>query len=82
MHITPQAREELLNRFTYHAPFGDQAERYGKIRDAARSLAELILANTPQSREQTLSINALDQAVFLANASIARNEKPGDQVRE
>jgi hypothetical protein len=66
--------KDLQNRFTYHAPKEGQPERYVLIRDAARQLAELITENTPASREQSLALTKLEESVFWANASIARNE--------
>ena len=65
---------ELTKRFTYHAPKGDQAERYADLRDRAHNLANAIVNFTPASREQSLAITALEEAVFWANAAIARNE--------
>ena len=65
----------LNNNFTYHPPFGDQVSRYQVIRDAAKKFAELILSDTPDSREQSLALTNLEQAVFWANAAIARNEQ-------
>lgn len=75
----PMARvtiEDLRNRFTYHPPFGNQAERYGMIRDKALELAEVILVQTPASREQSSAFTRLEEAIMHANASIARNEQP------
>ena len=66
----------LLNNFTYHPPFGDQPQRYIKLRDAAKTVAELFLELCPSSRERSLAMTNLEQAVFWANAAIARNEKP------
>jgi hypothetical protein len=66
----------LETNFTYHAPFGDQPERYNQLRSQARSLADTILNLTPQSREQSLALTNLEQAIFWANAAIARNESP------
>ena len=63
---------ELNNRFTYHAPKPGQPEIYTAIRDKAKELAELINANTPESRELALSITALEESVMWANAGIAR----------
>jgi hypothetical protein len=64
----------LTNRFMHHVPKGDQASRYEKIQaillDAACRCVEL----TPCSAEQTRAVNALDEAMMLFNASIARNE--------
>lgn len=67
--------EELDNNFTYHAPFGDQPQRYEAIRAEAKKLAAFIVANTPPSREQSVALTNLEQSVFWANAAIARNEK-------
>lgn len=68
---------ELDIRFTYHAPVRDQAARYEGMRAAAKQLAEHIVTVTPESREQSLALTALDEVVFYANAAIARRE-PGE----
>lgn len=67
-------REELANRFTYHAPQPGQQPRYEAIRAKALELATLIIDSTPSSREQSVSLTQLDAVVFNANAAIARNE--------
>lgn len=67
-------REELLIRFTYHAPKGDQPRRYEELRAQARKLAELIVDLTPESREQSLALTNLEQTAFWANAAIARRD--------
>ncbi len=63
-----------MNRFSYHAPHGDQNERYINIRTRALSFALHIAKTTPSSREQSLALTALEEVVFWANAAIARNE--------
>ncbi len=68
------AQSDLENRFTYHAPKDDQPERYGHIRREGLNLASLIDEFCPESREKSLAITNLEQAVMWANASIARNE--------
>jgi hypothetical protein len=60
--------------FTYHAPHGDQLERYQKIRESARQFAEVIDDLTPFSRESSTAMQHLRTAVMWANASIAINE--------
>ena len=67
-------KDELENRFTYHAPKEGQPARYQRIRDAARSFAELVLEETLHTREQSLALTHIEEAVFWANAAIARNE--------
>lgn len=68
-------RKDIETRFTYHAPHGDQPIRYERIRFGARDLATLIDQSVPDSREKSLAMTKLEEAVFWANAGIARNER-------
>jgi len=67
-------KEELDIRFTYHPPKGDQAERYTDIRDVGYKFASLIVSFCPESREQSLALTKIEEAVMWANAAIARRE--------
>jgi len=71
---TPRPRYDIDNIFCYHAPRFDQTHRYYSLREAAKSLAQYILDLTPPSREQSLALTKLEEAVMWANAAIARNE--------
>ncbi len=64
----------LENNFCYHAPKEGQLAKYEAIRDKAKELAYLIDELVPGSREKSLAWTNLEQAVFWANAGIARNE--------
>jgi len=66
--------QRLDNDYTYHAPKPDQLERYTKIRKQARDFAGELVKMVPQSRELSLALTHLEQAVMIANAGIARNE--------
>lgn len=67
--------EDLDNRFTYHAPKShEQADKYVRIRQAGRNLAGIMDECAPDSRELSLAITHLEQAVMWANAAIARND--------
>ena len=66
--------DELDNVYQYHAPKGDQQERYMVIRNMGATMARCILDRTPKSREQSLALTKLEEAIMWANASIARNE--------
>lgn len=65
---------EIEKAFSYHAPKGNQPEKYEAIRERAKELAYLIEELCPNSREKSLSKTNLEQAMMWANASIARNE--------
>jgi hypothetical protein len=67
-------RDDLAVRFTYHAPHGDQADRYERIRAYVADVADVVCRLTPESREQSLALTALEEAVMWANAAIARRE--------
>ena len=66
---------ELMKRFTYHPPTGDQPRRYHAVRELAKEMALEIDSLCPDSREKALAITKLEEVVFWANASIARNEE-------
>lgn len=65
---------DLAKRFTYHAPKPGQPERYVTLRGFGAVLARKIVENVPKSREQSLALTHLEEALFWANAGIARNE--------
>lgn len=65
--------EELLNRFRHHPPQGDQVDRYARVRGAALALAQEINRIAPECREKSLAITKLEEAMFWANAGIARS---------
>ena len=66
--------EQIDNTFSYHAPFGTQVQRYQDLRSEAKTLARLIQEACPESREKSLALTNLQQAVMWANAAIAINE--------
>ena len=65
---------DIENTFTYHAPTGTQPERYQLIRAGAKELAKIIANLCPESREKSIALTNLQQAVMWANASIAIGE--------
>ncbi len=65
---------QIENNFTYHAPKEGQPELYEQIRGEAKEYAHFLNGNCPQSRELSLAFTKLEEAVFWANASIARNK--------
>ena len=67
--------KKIENNFTYHPPLPDQVARYEQIRQEGKRMAEFLTAMCPPSRELSLALTNLEQALFWANAAIARNEK-------
>lgn len=69
---------DLENRFSYHPPTGDQPQRYEQIRAGGKEFAELLAELCPSSPELTRAVNAVDEAVMLANAAVARRTSRED----
>jgi len=66
--------QKIQNNFVYHAPKPDQVGRYEDVREGAKVFAEFLIAVCPASRELSLALTNIEQAVMWANAAIARNE--------
>lgn len=71
-----KAWAQINSAFKYHPPHGDQAERYTQIREQGRIMAAYLAVVCPPSRELSLALTNLQQAVMWANAAIACNERP------
>ena len=76
--LQPKDIERLVNNFTYHPPIAElnQGGRYDIIRSLAHGYAHRLMTLCPPSRELSLALTHIEEAVFYANAAIARNEKP------
>ena len=64
----------IKNNFTYHPPTEGQINKYQGLREYGLQLAEIINLICPDSREKSLALTKLEEAVMWANAAIARNE--------
>jgi hypothetical protein len=65
---------DLENRFTYHAPpSADHVAAYQKVRAAGLTLALTLDGLAHESRELSLAITRVEEAVMWANAAIARH---------
>jgi hypothetical protein len=67
----PITQANLENWFTYHSPPPEQLPKYAAIREAAKTFAEVVVANTPPSADQTAAVRKIREATMTANQSIA-----------
>jgi hypothetical protein len=68
-----QLSEEMIHRFQYHPPSGqDVIDAHQQVRTASALYAGLILTLVPPGREQSLAITKIEEAMFWANGGIAR----------
>jgi hypothetical protein len=67
---------ELEHRFTYHPPrSAAEVNNHETIREAARDFAAYIYARIPEGREKAIAITKVEEALYWANAGIARNKE-------
>ena len=67
-------KEMLENNYKYHAPKEGQPAKYEQLREKAKEFACLCVAFCPESRERSLALTKIEEAVMWVNAGIARNE--------
>lgn len=67
--------KDLDNRFRAHAVDAEGVECMEAVRDAARDLAVRICQVAPAGRERSLALTRVEEAMFWANAGIAREER-------
>lgn len=66
---------DLENRFKYHPPKDDVIRRqHETIRNTCHALAKLLDGALPDGREKALAITKIEEAMFWANAAIARHQ--------
>lgn len=66
--------DDIEDRFTYHPPPDrTTVETYKRVRANARQLAEELVMLCPPSRERSLALTKLEEAVMHANSAIARH---------
>jgi hypothetical protein len=65
---------DIESRFTYHPPKDPETiASHEAVRDELRVTALLLDEMLPDSREKSIAITKLEEALMWANAAIARN---------
>ncbi|MFE6494840.1 hypothetical protein [Streptomyces sp. NPDC057748] len=75
----PLTSEDMTHRFTYHSPATpERTAAHATMRGACAGLAATIVDLCPEGREQALAITKIGEAMFWANAAIARTRTTED----
>lgn len=70
----PNSSADIDNRFDFHPATTDEKRgEHGSVRDACKAVAHKFDRDVPPGREKALAITKLEEAMFWANAAIARN---------
>jgi len=75
MHLT---HDQLAHRFQFHpADSQNQKDAHETVREVLLNAADQIVEVTgASSREQSLAVTKLEEAMFWANAALARGDGP------
>lgn len=64
---------KLRDRFEYHKPTDHKIQAHQMIREDVWHVASTWDRQLPECRETSLALTKLEEAMFWANAAIARN---------
>ena len=67
-------QDDIDYRMDYRHPTDEKRERHEMMRAAFKGLMRHVSEKTPTGREQSLAFTKLEEALFWANAAIARGE--------
>ncbi|ANA87084.1 hypothetical protein SEA_SWITZERLAND_51 [Gordonia phage Switzerland] len=71
---TSESIKDIDNRFKFHpATTEEKRNEHTSVRTQIKHVAEMFDSWIPNGREKALAITKLEEAMFWANAAIARN---------
>jgi hypothetical protein len=77
-HHTPDSTADVKHRFAFHAATTEEKRaEHGSVRAACLDLGLQFDRDLPPGREKSLALTKLEEAMFWANAGIAR-ARPGN----
>jgi hypothetical protein len=68
-------QDDIDYRVDYREPTPEKKERHEMMRASVKRLMRYVSENTPPGREQSFAFTKLEEAMFWANAAIARDER-------
>ena len=78
---SPENAADLNNRFSFHpADTEAKATLHEDVRAVVRDAADYVTENIQPSRELSLALTKLEEAMFWANAAVARMDEMGNRL--
>lgn len=74
--MPPAIKDRILNDFAFHPATDVTRPMHEQVRSEFLELAQALADRLPEGRELSLCITNLEEAMFWANAAIARNLAP------
>lgn len=68
----PIDRDEISRRFRHYAPTEERAAQHVDVRSALAEAAGHLADTLPEGREKSTAITKIEEAMFWANAALAR----------
>lgn len=68
-------RDEIASRFRYYPPSPASQWIHEAIRERLMAAAEVVAGLCPEGREKSLAVTKLEEAMFWANAAVARGAR-------
>ena len=73
--MSAERTNDIEHRFSFHAaPDEEKRNEHTSVRNAIKTTAHYISGVMPEGRESALAITKLEEAMFWANAAIARKK--------
>lgn len=74
-YTTPASAADIVNRFAFHAATTqEKRDEHTSVRATIGKAAVSIDMRVPNGREKALALTKLEEAMFWANAALARSE--------
>jgi hypothetical protein len=72
--ISAALQADIEHRFAHHSPDAMKIGKHATVRSELRLTAISLCKVVPEGRERALMLTKLEEAMFIANAGIARSK--------
>ena len=69
----PNLTDRIINDFRFHPATAETGPKHQAVREAAELCAHKFTSLVPQGRELSTALTKLEEAMFWANAAVARS---------